>query len=169
MPRIPDSQCIIVDCYNFAAITGSSPSSLSKQENVFLYTWTKDQHPKEANEIACAIYHKFCNTNLESIDNVRLVADGCPPQNKNSIMITMITKWLSIDGPPCVKNSELIFPVAGHSFIPPDHENINYQNDWAIAVCCYCPSKSMTAPQTHPSWLQIPILPTELHALLFAQ
>lgn len=48
------------------------------------------------------------------------MADGCSGQNKNSTMIGMISKWFSSSSPRLLKKVELIFPVTGHSFIPPD-------------------------------------------------
>lgn len=51
---------------------------------------------------------------------MRLVADGCGGQNKNSNMMTMASYWLLKNAPPHVTTVEFIFPVAGHSFIPPD-------------------------------------------------
>ncbi|CAH2095669.1 unnamed protein product [Euphydryas editha] len=52
------------------------------------------------------------------ITKIRLVADGCGGQNKNSILISMCCKWLveNID----VKVIEIIFPIIGHSFMPAD-------------------------------------------------
>lgn len=50
---------------------------------------------------------------------VRLVADGCGAQNKNSIMVGMCAKWLT-QAPRHIKTVELVFPIPGHSFIPPD-------------------------------------------------
>lgn len=47
------------------------------------------------------------------------MADGCGAQNKNSIMISMCAKWLT-QAPLHIKTVELVFPISGHSFIPPD-------------------------------------------------
>ena len=51
---------------------------------------------------------------------MRLVADGCSGQNKNSTVIGMACHWLAVRAPPSVKRIELIFPMTGHSFLPPD-------------------------------------------------
>uniref|UniRef100_A0A6P7G646 Uncharacterized protein LOC114336327 n=1 Tax=Diabrotica virgifera virgifera TaxID=50390 RepID=A0A6P7G646_DIAVI len=51
---------------------------------------------------------------------LRLVADGCSGQNKNSVIIGMCSKWLSEDAPANLKSIELIFPVTGHSLLPAD-------------------------------------------------
>ena len=44
---------------------------------------------------------------------------GCGGQNKNMTMVTMLIKWMAV-APPQIKQVELIFPVVGHSFMPPD-------------------------------------------------
>lgn len=122
MPKIPDQSAYYsrqLYTYNFAVVTGSSHSSLSK-ENVTLYSWTEDRFHKGADEIASAVFNTLCNLQLENINTVRLMADGCGGQNKNSVMVTMCTKWLGVDAPHHVKTLELIFPVTGHSFIPLD-------------------------------------------------
>lgn len=49
---------------------------------------------------------------------VRLVADGCGVQNKNTTMIGMY--WLLNEAPQNIKALEIIFPVSGHSYILPD-------------------------------------------------
>lgn len=49
-----------------------------------------------------------------------MFADGCGGQNKNTILMTMCSYWLSTKSPSNIKKMEIIFPVVGHSFIPPD-------------------------------------------------
>jgi DNA-binding transcriptional regulator/RsmH inhibitor MraZ len=51
---------------------------------------------------------------------IRLIADGCPGQNKNSTLLTAVSSWLLHKAPQEVTELELVFPVTGHSFIPPD-------------------------------------------------
>lgn len=104
--------------YNFTIVEGSSQSKL-RSENVFAYCWTENQFPKAANEIASAVYHRLKNTDLSSTEIIRLAADGCAGQNKNTIMLGMLSKWLT-EAPQNVKAIELVFPVVGHSYIPPD-------------------------------------------------
>lgn len=65
-------------------------------------------------------FHRLRSPDLEGIDTIRLVADGCGGQNKNSILIGMFSKWLYSFAPKKVTKIEIIFPVTGHSFIPPD-------------------------------------------------
>lgn len=46
------------------------------------------------------------------------MADGCGGQNKNSILLCMLSKWLADN--MSVNKIEVIFPITGHSFMPPD-------------------------------------------------
>ena len=50
---------------------------------------------------------------------MRLCADGCAAQNKNSTMIGMSSKWLLTEAPLNINKVEITFPVVGHSFLPP--------------------------------------------------
>lgn len=38
---------------------------------------------------------------------------------ENTIMLAMLSKWLT-EAPQNIKQIELVFPVVGHSYIPPD-------------------------------------------------
>lgn len=99
---------------------GHSHSELTN-DNVFSYIWTEDTYAKGSNELSSALYHCLLNNiDFSDIEVLRLMADGCSGQNKNSTTIGMISKWLSSHAPSTVKKVELIFPVTGHSFIPPD-------------------------------------------------
>ncbi len=51
---------------------------------------------------------------------LRLVADGCGGQNKNSIMITMCMLYMGKYTPANIETLEMIFPVTGHSFLLAD-------------------------------------------------
>lgn len=119
--KVPDQVAYYlrnVYLYNFTIVEGSSKSKLLPQ-NVFAYCWTENLYPKAANQIASAVYHRLKNSDLSKTETVRLVADGCPGQNKNTIMLGMLSKWLC-EAPQNVKKVELVFPVVGHSYIPPD-------------------------------------------------
>lgn len=122
LPKIPDQATYYsrqLYTYNFTVVQGSSKSKLSKN-NVFTYCWTENMYSKGSNEIGSALYHRLCNTNFSGIDTIRLVADGCGGQNKNYIIVGMCSKWLARDSPKNVNKIELVFPVVGHSFMPPD-------------------------------------------------
>lgn len=72
-----------------------------------------------ANEISSCLYHCLNQINLNGKKRIRLVADGCGGQNKNSILIGMVAKWLH-DCQQDIPEVEIVFPVTGHSYIPPD-------------------------------------------------
>ncbi|CAF4889712.1 unnamed protein product [Pieris macdunnoughi] len=119
--KVPDQVAYYlrnVYLYNFTIVEGSSKSKLLP-EHVFAYCKAENLYPKAANKIASALYHRLKNSDLSSIETVRLVADGCAGQNKNTIMLGMLSKWLT-EAPQNVKKVELVFPVVGHSYIPPD-------------------------------------------------
>lgn len=122
LPKIPDQAAYYsrqLYIYNFA-IVKSVPGNILGKDNVTLYTWTEDEHRKGANEIASAVYDRLQTTIFsQNINTIRFVADGCGAQNKNSIMIGMAATWLS-RAPPHIKKIEFVFPIPGHSFIPPD-------------------------------------------------
>ncbi|CAH2089032.1 unnamed protein product [Euphydryas editha] len=121
LPKTPDQSAYYsrqVNLFNFTIVQGSSKSKL-EPSNVFAYCWVENSFPKASNQIASALYHRLQNTELDGIKTVRLIADGCAGQNKNTTVLAMCTKWLA-EAPRHVKTLEIIFPIVGHSFIPPD-------------------------------------------------
>lgn len=97
---------------------GNSKSPLAG--NVTFFHWTQDLRPKGSNKICSGVFYKLNSLALsDNIKIIRLVADGCGGQNKNTAMVAMCSHWLS-KAPKHVRSVELIFPVVGHSYIPPD-------------------------------------------------
>lgn len=124
LPKIPDQSVYYsrqLYLYNLTVVVGSSKTSLTP-ENVHAYVWTEDQAAKGSNEICSCVYDCLNSLNLDGKENVRLVADGCGGQNKNAMLITMCMKWLYENRLryPNITELQIIFPVTGHSFIPPD-------------------------------------------------
>lgn len=105
--------------YNFTIVLGNSTNKFPK-ENVHIYTWTENVYAKSANEIASAVFNLLLQTNFAGKKKLRMMADGCGSQNKNTVMIAMVAYWLTNCAPRHVKIVELIFPVPGHSFMPAD-------------------------------------------------
>nr|CAH7760116.1 unnamed protein product [Callosobruchus chinensis] len=110
-PKVPDQAAYYsrqLYTYNFTIVIGSSKSRLTL-DNVFIYTWME---------------HKFANllseTDLSQYSVIRLCADGCGGQNRNSTMIGMCSHFLNDVAPLNIKKIELILPIPGHSFLPPD-------------------------------------------------
>lgn len=123
LPKLSDQAAYFsrqISLYNCGTVVGSSKAELTK-ENVSLYVWGEYDRPKGSNEIASIIFHRLCHLTIsEKIDHVRLIADGCGGQNKNTILMAMCSYWLATRAPNHVKRLEVIFPVVGHSFLPPD-------------------------------------------------
>lgn len=92
LPKIPDQKAFYprqLYTYYFKVVEGASKDKLSK-ENVFSYTWCEHEHPKGSIEIASAVFYALnIKAQLSS-----LFAGGCGGQNKNSIIIGMVSKWL---------------------------------------------------------------------------
>lgn len=87
-----------------------------------MLTWTEDVAAKGANEVCTCIYDCLKSINLYEKSIVRQVADGCGGQNKIAMLVTMAMKRLQESKIrwPNISKIEIIFPVTGHSFIPPD-------------------------------------------------
>ncbi|XP_037302209.1 uncharacterized protein LOC119192498 [Manduca sexta] len=154
LPRIPDQSAYYSRqfyLYNFTIVQGSSKDKLNKN-TTFAYTWTENEFGKTANQIASAVYDRLNKTNLSGITIIRLFADGCGGQNKNSIMLSMLSKWLLEN--VSVKRIEIIFPVTGHSFMPPDRffgnvERVLKKREVIIQPGEYCDIISSNATVTN--------------------
>lgn len=123
LPKVPDQKAYYsrqVYCYNFTVVKGSSKCPLNKN-NVFTYSWLESESLKGSNEIASAVYHclKRNESTMDNTHTIRLVSDGCPGQNKNCTLLTMALKWLQ-EAPHHIRELQIIFPVTGHSYMPPD-------------------------------------------------
>lgn len=76
---------------------------------------------KDFNILASAVQHALKNFDFDpKIETVRFFADGSGEQNKNTNTISMFSYWLLEKASIHIKNIELIFPIAVHTFIPPD-------------------------------------------------
>ncbi|CAH1969755.1 unnamed protein product [Acanthoscelides obtectus] len=105
---------------NFTVVAGTSTDKL-RPKNMFSYLWTEIDARKDSNTIASALQHALKNFDFDpSKETVRLFADGCGGQNKNTNMMAMLAYWLLEESPKHITQIELIFPIVGHSFIPPD-------------------------------------------------
>ncbi|KAH9379562.1 hypothetical protein HPB48_016415 [Haemaphysalis longicornis] len=84
--------------------------------------------PKEAMKWQVLYTAPFKASNMPESKKC-LVADGCAGQNKNSAMICTILWWLQNEVPAEVSKVALVFPVTGHSFLPPDRVFGRIKND----------------------------------------
>lgn len=132
LPKLPDQSAYFsrqYNFYNFTIVIGNSKCKLTT-ENVWSYYWYETERPKGSNEIASAVYHALKILSIpEYCQKLRLFADGCGGQNKNSILIGMCCKWLYSDAPTHLKKMEIIFPVVGHSFLPADRVFARIEKD----------------------------------------
>ena len=128
MPKLPDGATYYsrqIYYQNFTSVSGNSHTALNP-ESVTAYIWTENQYQKNSNLISSCLLHRLRNipketwTNNPNINRITLASDGCAGQNKNSAMIAMAAYWLSKEAPPQIKEVKLLYPVTGHSFIPPD-------------------------------------------------
>lgn len=120
LPKVPDQQAYYSRqfyIYNFAVVRGTSKGKLNPS-TVTNFCWTENEYSKGSNEIASCMHHILNTFDVDNIHTVRLMCDGCGGQNKNTTLISMCCNWLSQQNP--IKTIEIIFPVRGHSFIPPD-------------------------------------------------
>jgi len=145
LPKIPDSITYYsrqLYLYNFTITEGCSNDVLNK-ETVWCYTWMEDEFQKGSNKISSALFHRLQNlTFTDDIKVLRLIADGCPGQNKNSIVLTAMSMWLLNHAPQQLESVELVFPITGHSFLPPDRVFGNVEqeikkNEKIILPCEY--------------------------------
>lgn len=121
LPKIPDQATYYsrqVYIYNFTVVKGHSKGKINSQ-TVTSYCWTENQFPKGSNEISSCVYDTLQTTDLANFNKIRLMSDGCSGQNKNSTLVAMLCKWL-LNAPENITEIEVVFPVTGHSFIPPD-------------------------------------------------
>ncbi|CAG4967551.1 unnamed protein product [Parnassius apollo] len=117
-----DNQDLLIlsfDCQKNLPLPKVADQSAYYSRQFNSYVWTEDVASKGANEIASCLYHCLNHSNLDGKTKIRLVADGCGGQNKNSILLGMVAKWLH-DTQHSIDQVEIVFPVTGHSFIPPD-------------------------------------------------
>lgn len=122
LPKVPDQMAYYsrqLYFYNFTVVEGASNIPLVK-ERVFTYYCTENEFNKDSNLVASAITHRLNNSDLTNVTRIRLVADGCGGQNKNSILVGTCSKWLLEHSN--IKTIELVFPVTGHSFMPADRQ-----------------------------------------------
>lgn len=98
---------------------GHSKSKLDKS-SVTSYCWTENQFRKDSDTIASCIFDALNSTDWAEYEKVRLVPDRCAGQNKNSAILAMVSFWLDSHAPDHINEVKIIYPVTGHSFLPPD-------------------------------------------------
>lgn len=162
LPKLPDQSAYFsrqFNFYHFAIVEGNSKAKLGK-ENVHSYYWNETTHAKGGNEIISAVYHFLQNFSIpEHVKVLRIVCDGCSGQNKNTGMISMLGKWLYIEAPRHLKKVELIFPVVGHSFIPPDRVFAKIENTLKTKEVVTSPSEYVAVLEENASCVDLASIP----------
>lgn len=117
LPKIPISEAFYARQLSFYAL---SITSVDSKAPVF-YHWTEDTAGRGSNEVASAVFNFLCAHQFDGeVTTVRLFADGCAGQNKNSTVVNFLYYWLLKCAPPSVKRILMVFPVRGHSYLPAD-------------------------------------------------
>ncbi|KAK3881690.1 hypothetical protein Pcinc_013882 [Petrolisthes cinctipes] len=83
-----------------------------KSKNCHCYTWHEGQGKRGSSEIATCVRTYLENLNTAGIHEVILFADGCPGQNKNSIIATMLLH--SVQNLGNIKRIKLLYFEAYH-------------------------------------------------------
>uniref|UniRef100_A0A1B6CF23 Uncharacterized protein n=1 Tax=Clastoptera arizonana TaxID=38151 RepID=A0A1B6CF23_9HEMI len=118
LPKVPDQAAYYsrqLYTYNFTIFVGASNDKMTVK-NTFIYTWNENDFPKGSNEICSSEFHCLGSLDLKGCTTIRLCAEGCGGQNRNSTMIAMCCYFLWNIAPDHVNQVELVFPIPGHSF-----------------------------------------------------
>ncbi len=97
-----------------------------RKRNVHIYKWLESESGKGSNEIVSALSHLFKNVIEKRIatrryKRIRFFCDSCPGQNKNSPMLVFLMQMMAKkEVKRYVREIEVIFPIRGHSYLPPD-------------------------------------------------
>lgn len=123
LPKLPDQSAyftVQINFYHLAIVLGTSKNKLNSN-SVNSYVWTELDFPRSSNEVSSCLHHTLSHFKFgKHVKVIRLVCDGWGAQNKNSTIIAMLNYWLQCEAPHHIARIELIFPVVGHSYIPPD-------------------------------------------------
>lgn len=122
LPKVPDQEAYYsrqLYQYHLCVVEHQVDGSMPK-EAVHSYTWSEDESSKGSNQVGSAVYNTLRSAKFEGIREVRLVADGCAGQNRNSTVLCMLLWWLQNEAPSGISAVFVVFPLTGYSFLPPD-------------------------------------------------
>lgn len=126
LPKLPGESAYYshhFSMYNLTIVQGSSRNKISPT-NVFTYCWSQEKFQKDSNLIASVLYHRLLTITFDelvTIKTVRIIANICGDKYRNSILVAMCSAWLMSNAPAHIEQIELIFPVIGHTFLPPNN------------------------------------------------
>ncbi len=103
--------------YFLGIVIHNGINSKQTHEEVYFYTWGEYQEGRGSNVIGSALYDFLKNfVQNNSVKSIRLVSDSCGGQNKNYAILSMVNT-LAYEHNLII---EWIFPMRGHSYMPPD-------------------------------------------------
>lgn len=90
-------------------------------DSVTMYRYCENEGRKGPNEVTSMLLDYLKNIPIEKLtDELVLISDGCPGQNKNKTMVRFIYCLVHIL--KLFKRVTHIFPVRGHSYLPNDQD-----------------------------------------------
>lgn len=114
--------------YNFCVMRHKPKTKQTKNDIrqilVQFYVWLENQSGRGANEIASALQRYLkkveeeCFRDKKNNLKLELYSDSCSSQNKNFIMLAMLANFMATS--KVFNKLSHIFPIRGHSFMPPD-------------------------------------------------
>jgi len=98
-------------------------NSEQSPENCHLYTWVESERGRGPNEV-CSILLHFLEKlqeriKKETIPELNLFSDSCSTQNKHQFVVATLLYYINYNNTIFNKINH-IFPVRGHSYMPPD-------------------------------------------------
>ncbi|GBP29811.1 UBX domain-containing protein 4 [Eumeta japonica] len=102
----------------------------TKEPNFFI--WTEDQAKKGSTEIAAALLTYLNSADLSGVEVLRLFADGCGGQNKNSHVVHMLIFWLKNHAPANVAKIVLTFLCEATAFCRQTGKVHNLAEHWNL-------------------------------------
>ncbi|KAJ8887057.1 hypothetical protein PR048_013272 [Dryococelus australis] len=80
---------------------------------LYYYNFTICKAAKGSNKIASAIYDLLCHTMYsEDQEEVRLVSDDCGGRNKNTLVVAMLSYWLTHDAPKLITRIQSVIRIS---------------------------------------------------------
>lgn len=104
--------------YYLGIVRHYGPKSKQDKTDVSFYTWGENDAMRGSSQVCSAVFHylsEFCTANPQ-IKKINLFCDGCSAQNKNYIMLAMLSKLAYLFD----LTINITFPVRGHSYLPVD-------------------------------------------------
>lgn len=138
--------------YNYCVIK-QNPKTKQTKDDIEFNVWLENQIGRVANEIASALQHYLRNLEekclLENKKDLKLelYSDSCSSQNKNFIMLTILANFLASS--KVLNKLSHIFPIRGHSFMPPDRVFRRVEKDYRRREVIVSPKEYYSILEKH--------------------